>query len=128
MKKILLAFLLILGACSQNNPDKIKPGSYKMLNSMYDVPTILLFSEDGSLSGKVVNVIMGKYELNGNNIIINPTGTTMMMGSEKEMDAEQNFIKALMLVKTFKMHENRLSLILENGTELIFEPYTEPKE
>ena len=128
MKKILFMLMFLLAACSQNNSDTLKIGSYKMLNSMHDVPVILSFSEDGSLNGKVVNIIMGQYELKGNNIVISPTGTTMMMGPQQEMEAEQNFIQALLLVKSYKMQGNNLILEMENGSEMGFEPYVEPKE
>ena len=128
MKRLLFAALLLLGACVENNVDTLKPGTYKMLNSMHNVPVLLSFSEDGNVNGKVVNVIMGKYETIGNTITINPTGTTMMMGPEKEMDAEQNFIQALLLVKTFKMQDNKLILEMDNGSNMEFEPYSEPKE
>ena len=99
-----------------------------MVNSMHNVPVTISFDKDGNLNGKVVNVIMGKYEINGNSITINPTGTTMMMGPEKEMDAEQNFIQALLLVKNFEMQDNKLILKMDNGNDMVFEPYTEPKE
>ena len=128
MKKILFVLAFLLAACSQNSSDTLKTGSYKMLNSMHNVPVILSFSEDGSLNGKVVNIIMGQYELNGNNIVISPAGTTMMMGPEKEMEAEQNFIQALLLVKSYKMQDNKLILEMENGSQMVFEPYVENKE
>ena len=126
MKKILFSLIILLGACSQS--DSLKTGTYKMVNSMHNVPVTISFDKDGNLNGKVVNVIMGKYEINGNSIAINPTGTTMMMGPEKEMDAEQNFIQALLLVKNFEMQDNKLILKMDNGNDMVFEPYTEPKE
>ena len=128
MKKIFFAFILLLTACSQNSADTLKTGSYKMRNSMHNVPVILSLSEEGNLNAKVVNVIMGQYKINGDIININPTGTTMMMGPEKEMEAEQNFIQALLLVKTYEMQGNNLVLKMENGAEMIFEPYSEKEE
>lgn len=127
MKKILFAILILLGACSQDNAMTLKTGSYKLKNSMHNVPTILTLSKDGKLNAKVVNVIMGEYTTSQDNITITLGGTTMMMGPQEEMEAEQNFIKALLLIRKYKMQESNLVLILENGGELIFEPYTEPK-
>ena len=128
MKKILFAIMFLLSACSQNNSDTFKVGSYKMLNSMHNVPVMLSFAEDGSLNAKVVNIIMGQYELNGNNLIIIPSGTTMMMGPKKDMETEQNFIQSLLMVKSYKMQENNLVLEMENGSSMIFEPHNKPNE
>ena len=99
MKKILIAALLLLGACSQDNAMTLKTGSYKLKNSMHNVPTILTLSKDGKLNAKVVNVIMGEYTTSQDNITITPGGTTMMMGPQEEMEAEQNFIQALPLIR-----------------------------
>lgn len=128
MKKILFAIALFLCACSQNEAAILKTGTYKLIDSMHGVFTTITLSKDGRFSGKVVNTIMGQYTTNGDNLTINPTGTTMMMGPEKDMVSEQNFIQALLLVKKYKMQENNLILILENGGELIFEPYKETNE
>jgi heat shock protein HslJ len=95
---------------------------------MHNVPVMLSFAEDGSLNAKVVNIIMGQYELNGNNLIIIPSGTTMMMGPKKDMETEQNFIQSLLMVKSYKMQENNLVLEMENGSSMIFEPHNKPNE
>ena len=128
MKKILVALMFLLSACSQEAEVGIKTGSYKLLKSMFDTTTTITLSKDGKFTGMVTNIIMGQYKTTGNNISIELTGTTMMMGPEKEMIAEHNFIQALSLIRTFRMQKNNLVLILENGGELVFEPYEEPKE
>ena len=120
MKKIFLAALLFLCSCSQDTQDTLKIGTYKLTNSMHNAHSTLAFSDDGRVTGKVVNTIMGQYTTNGDNITINPTGTTMMMGPENDMVSEQNFIQALLLVKRYKMQDKNLVLILENGGELVF--------
>ena len=128
MKKMLLAALLLLGACSQNETAALKVGTYKLTNTMHNAHTTLAFSEDGRITGRVVNTIMGQYETKSDTITITPTGTTMMMGPQEEMEAEQNFIQALLLVKKYRMQGNNLVLILDNGGELVFEPFVEAKE
>lgn len=128
MRKILFSIFMFLSACSQNETTTLKTGTYKLTDSMHNALTTISFSDDGRVTAKVVNIIMGQYKTNGDNITINPTGTTMMIGPEKDMDAEQNFIQALVLIKKYKTQGNNLVLILENGGELIFEPYIEPKE
>ena len=125
---MLLAALLLLGACSQNETAALKVGTYKLTNTMHNAHTTLAFSEDGRITGRVVNTIMGQYETKSDTITITPTGTTMMMGPQEEMEAEQNFIKALLLVKKYRMQGNHFVLILDNGGELVFEPFVEAKE
>ncbi len=126
MKKILFTFFLLLCAC--NNSSGLGYGTYKMINSPDNVPVILTLAKDGKLNAKVVNIIMGQYTTSGNVITINPAGSTMMMGPQKEMDVEQNFVQSLLLVKTFKMQDDKLVLEMEDGSNMVFEPYSEPNE
>ena len=44
---------------------------------------------------------------------------------EKDMEAEQNFIQVLPMIKTYKMQNKKLILITERGYELIFAPINE---
>ena len=125
MKKIILATVAFLASCGVKDEQSFVAGTYKLIDSMHDVPTIMSFSEDGKMNGKIVNVIMGEYTIQKNNITITPTGTTMMMGPEKDMEAEQNFIQVLPMIKTYKMQNKKLILITEKGYELIFAPINE---
>ncbi len=119
MKKIFLSLVFFLLACS--DVEGFKTGTYKMLNSPNDVPVTLSFADDGSLNAKVVNVIMGNYEIKGNALTIILGGTTMMMGPQKEMEAEQIFMQILIAVKSYKTKEESLELITEDGKSFIFE-------
>lgn len=119
MKKIFLSLVFFLLACS--DVEGFKTGTYKMLNSPNDVPVTLSFADDGSLNAKVVNVIMGNYEIKGNALTIIPGGTTMMMGPQKEMEAEQIFMQILIAVKSYKTKGESLELITEDGKSFIFE-------
>ena len=109
MKKIFLVFTLFLLAC--NGSEVFKSGTYKMVNSPNGAPIILSFNDDGTINAKVVNIIMGNYKIEGNNLTIMPGGTTMMMGPKKEMEAEQIFIQMLPEVKSYEMKDDRLELI-----------------
>ena len=113
------------------NPDLtswLKPGSYKLVDSLNNVPTILNLGEDGRFSGKIVNNMMGNYELTGKSgIKFSQAATTMMMGPQEAMEAEQNFLQILPKIKSYKMQGNYLVLVTDNGGELVFEPYT-PKQ
>ena len=118
MKKIFLALSFLLAAC--NSPENFKVGTYKMVNSPNDVPITMSFSKDNNLNAKVVNIIMGQYEVKDSSITIIPGGTTMMMGPEKEMEAEQIFMQMLLAIKSYKMSGTQLELITEDGKSLMF--------
>ena len=123
MKKIFLALAFLLAAC--NSSDSFKTGTYKMVNSPNDVAITLSFAKDKSLNAKVVNIIMGQYEVKDNTITITPGGATMMMGPEKEMEAEQIFLQMLLTIKSYKMAGNRLELITEDEKTLLFDKVEE---
>ena len=127
MKKLVLALVLFLAACGSEQ-ETLKPGSYKLVDSLNNVPTILNLGEDGRFSGKIVNNMMGNYELTGKSgIKFSPVATTMMMGPQDAMESEQNFLQILPKIKSYKMQGNYLVLVTDNGGELVFEPYT-PKQ
>ncbi len=128
MKKFALALLLFLAACGADDSQKLKPGSYKLTDSLNNVPTVVTFAEDGRFNGKVVNNMMGSYTLGDDNTItFSPIATTMMMGPQEAMEAEQNFLQILPRIKSYKMQGKYLVLVTDNGGELVFEPYT-PQE
>lgn len=129
MKKIIIGTLMMLAACSGNSEDGFKTGSYKLTDSLNDVLTTLTFAEDGKVNGKVINYLMGTYTLGNNrSITFGNLASTMMMGPEEAMEAEQNFLQILPKVKSYKMQGDFLVLVTDNGGELIFEPYTLPVE
>lgn len=125
MKKLALGLLMLLAACTSDQTPAFKSGSYKLVDSLNNVPTTITFSADGKVNGKVVNYMMGSYTLGKDNAItIGPLATTMMMGPEEAMEAEQNFLQILPKVKSYKTQGNYLVLVTDNGGELLLEPYT----
>jgi heat shock protein HslJ len=126
MKKLVISLVLFLFACSSEQVEVFKVGSYKMVDSLNNVPTIIHFSEDSKFSGKVVNNIMGSYTIGKNkSLSFGDAATTMMMGPEEAMEAEQNFLQILPKIRSYKMQGNYLALITENGGQLLFEPFSE---
>ena len=120
MKKIFLAVSFLLMAC--NSSESFKTGTYKMVNSPNETPIIISFNDDGTINAKVVNIIMGSYKVENNNLIIMPGGSTMMMGPQKEMEAEQYFLQVLPDVQSYKIIDNHLELFTSDNKQLIFEP------
>lgn len=128
MKKLVLGVLMFLAACTGEQTPAFKTGSYKLVDSLNNVPTTITFNSDGKVSGKVVNNMMGSYTLGNNNSInISPMATTMMMGPEEAMEAERNFLQILPKIKSYKTQGEYLVLVTDNGGELLLEPYT-PEE
>ena len=119
MKKIFFAITFFLIAC--NSPESFKVGTYKMLNSPNEAPITLSFNADGTINAKVVNIIMGNYKVENNNLVIMPGGSTMMMGPQKEMEAEQIFMQMLPNVRSYKINDNILELITYDNKQLKFE-------
>ena len=126
MKKILFILMFLLCAC--NNSSSLKYGTYKMINSPDNVPIIMTFDKDGRLNVKIVNIIMGQYTIDGEKIVINPAGSTMMMGPKNEMEAEQKFIQTLIMINSYKMDGDNLELNVEDGSKLLFAPYEDPEK
>ncbi len=125
MRILTVALLMMLAACSGEDVAPLKTGSYKLVDSLNNIPTIVSFAENGRFNGKVVNNMMGSYKLGDNGrISFSPIATTLMMGPEDAMEAEQNFLQILPRIKSYKMQGNYLVLITDNGGELVFEPHT----
>ena len=121
MKKF-LALCLFLVACSAE-PSVFKPGTYKLINFPLKNDLTISFSDDGKINGKVVNYYMGHYELKENNsILLSQIGSTMMMGPEEDMKAEQELMQMLEKIKKYEVQEKYLTLIDSEGNKLILEP------
>ena len=123
MKKIFLAVSFLLMAC--NSSESFKTGTYKMVNSPNETPIIISFNDDGTINAKVVNIIMGSYKVENNNLIIMPGGSTMMMGPVKDMETEQNFFKFMNTVNNYEINENNLTLTGKDGSFMKFEKIQE---
>ncbi len=120
MKKIwALLMVMFLAACSKPT---FKGYEYVLSPTADNMAITLAFSEkDNRFYGKAVNNYFGTYEATGNQIKLNQVGATMMMGAPEEMAAERNYLTQLSEVRTYRIADNYLTLILENGKELLFE-------
>lgn len=121
MKKMLSVFALVLLMCGCSEKAGFIGKNYQLQNAQNGVKVTLAFAADEPrYFGAVVNRYFGTYELNGSKIKFGPAGVTMMMGPEKEMEAEQNFLGILPHIVSYKMVGSSLVLITDNGQELGF--------
>ena len=122
MKKIAAIICLLLAACT-SEPLKFTPGTYEIINFPQKNGLTISFSADGKVNGKVVNYYMGNYELKENNgISLEQIGTTMMMGPENEMKAEQELLQQLEKIKSYEVQEKYLVLKDSDGLQMILKP------
>jgi heat shock protein HslJ len=123
MKKILsiLTSLLFLTACQKEVPS-IRGNEYILTETPENVEITLAFApNENRFFGKAVNRYFGTYQIDGNQLILGAVGSTMMMGPEKAMDAEQQYFQDLARVKTFQVTEDTLTITLSNDKKLIFQ-------
>lgn len=122
MKKILsiiTAILLLIG-CQKEEPT-IRGNEYILINTPDNVEITLAFApNENRFFGKAVNRYFGTYKIDGQRLILGAIGSTMMMGPEKAMEAEQEYFQDLARVSTFQVTENDLTITLSNNKKLIF--------
>lgn len=120
-KPILLAMAMMLFACnsSQELPaDRL----YKLNNAKNDAEITISFNpQDGRVAGKAaVNRYFGTYKTDGNKITLGPVGSTMMMGPQPLMEAEQDYLQTLPKVTSFAVEGDSLTLTASDGRKLVF--------
>ena len=124
-KKLLCVLIMALGLTACTKSENIEGNEYVMLDAPNGAEITLMFSDtDNRASGKVVNRYFGTYTIDGNKLTFGPMASTMMMGPRDLMEAEQNYLKELPKVKTFKLEGNKLKLYTEDDKELVFDEMT----
>lgn len=131
MKKFILGLILVLSfvGCSSLVPkqnDKLVGKEYVLATTNEDYKISLNFSEENFFGFAGVNNYFGKFSTDENNIYLGNVGVTMMAGPEKVMLAEQNFLKDLNEVKTFKSTKDKLTLFTSTGKTLVFKLVERP--
>lgn len=123
MKKFLgvMGMAMVMAACTAQG-DSFRGKDYKMQNAMNDAEITLGFSaKNDRFFGSVVNRYFGTYKVEGNNIEFSPAGTTLMMGPEPLMEAEQAYLSSLPQIKTFALEDKKLILKAADGKEYVFD-------
>lgn len=135
MKKIFVGLLLLLGmvGCTSVNPkstsktEVLVGKQYVLVQQGKDFQITLNFAEDNIFGFAGVNHYFGKYELDGNRIIIGEAGCTKMAGPEDAMQAEFDYLSKLGKVDTFEVTETGLVITTEKGEKLEFKLIEAPK-
>lgn len=121
MKKILAVLILALGLTACGKPATPKGNDYQLTNAPENADITLAFSgDDNRYFGKVVNRYFGTYTIEGDKLTFGPTASTMMMGPENLMKAEQQYLGNLATVQSFKINGDQLTLTLSDNNTLVF--------
>ena len=122
----IMLMMLFLTACGKPT---FKGNYYVLSTSPADMPISILFSADeDQFGGEALNSYFGTYETDGSKITFSHLGSTKMMGPPKQMEEEMKYFEELSQVRSYRIADNYLVLILENGKELLFDKKEQPKQ
>ncbi len=114
---------LALAACGESstqNPELLKGANF--ISAQPDANIILSFdSQEMRVYGRVVNLYNGAYTVDGDKIKFDGFATTMMMGPTEAMETESEYFQFMPTVEKYELSDGKLTLIGENGKEIIFE-------
>lgn len=120
--KYLTAIILSLFTLTGCGEQTFKGNTYTLTTSPENMPITISFdANENKYYGKAVNNYFGNYVQDKNHLKLIPAGTTMMMASPTEMQAETVYFKELEQVEKFKVADKYLVLILKNNKELLFQ-------
>ncbi|MBQ8251705.1 MAG: META domain-containing protein [Alphaproteobacteria bacterium] len=125
MKKLFLFLpLFLLNAC-QNNAHSLNGTAYQF--QLNETPILIAFDKnENRYYGKVVNNYFGNFTQTGNKITFQETGSTMMMGPEKAMKAEQEWFKTISQISSYSQSKNALIFTLKDGSQIKLNKTTFP--
>ena len=122
MKKTICAVLasMMLCACSAKS-DKLNGNKY-VNDSNKGVEISLSFAEDENrMFGEVVNNYFATYTVDGNKLVFNGIGSTMMMGPEDAMKVEREYFNFMNESPIeYSVSGDTLTLKNKKGETLVF--------
>lgn len=132
MKKIFVGLMLVLGmiGCTSSKVGKTETlagKQYVLVQQGKDYQITLNFAEDNLFGFAGVNHYFGKYQLDGNKLVIGEAGCTKMAGPEDAMKAEFDYLSRLGKVATYEVTETGLIITTEAGEKLEFKLVEAPK-
>ena len=120
MKKLLSLFAVLgLFACAGKQVSL--DGEYVMLNAPEDAEITIGFEGERFFGKAAVNNYFGSFTKTDKTIKFGPAGSTMMMGPQEQMEAEQKYLAQLPKVKSFKLDGKKLTLYTSDDQELVYE-------
>lgn len=133
MKKCLLVLFVIclaVSACASREDTVPLIGSWRLtaygpasspIPAVPDVDAILIFGEDGSLTGSTgCNQLGGEYTVTGDQITFDAIVSTLIACPDLQMAQEDVILQVLTDTASFNIEGNTLT-IMDNGMLLVFE-------
>lgn len=93
---------------------------YIYLNNGIKTNITLTFSENGIFGFGGVNRYFAGYKVENNNIKFSPIGSTMMAGSEENMQLERRYFDLLNNVEKIKVFKSKIVLCTKNNKKMKF--------
>ena len=133
MKKLLslvLGAMFMITACNKNTAETFAGKEYKLADANPGVEITLGFAtNEPRFFGKAaVNRYFGNYTVEGDKLKLSAAGSTMMAGPKELMEAEQNYLKALGMVESYKLNGKKLAIKTSDGKTLVFDEIGRVKE
>ena len=118
MKKVYCLWLVVFSllGCSNQTIPNIKGKTFIQNNSNY---TISFDAKENKFYGKALNNYFGTYKLEKNQLTLELTGSTMMMGSPQDMKNETIYFENLSKINSYILNNKTLTL-KGNHIELIY--------
>ena len=112
---------LALAACGENGqtPELLKGANFVSAQPGVDI-TLSFDPNEMRVYGRVVNLYNGGYTADGDEIKFDGFASTMMMGAPEAMETETEYFQFMPTVETYEYSDGKLTLIGENGKEIVF--------
>ena len=123
----LIATIIFFSACHKaETPQSFIDKEYIMQNAPSGAKITIGFEGEGNrfFGESGVNRYFGIFVKHGETIRFTPMGSTMMMGPQEHLEAEQKYLQALSKVTAFKLEEHKLFLYTNDKQELEFNEIT----
>jgi len=118
MRRLILLLLLFFTACK---PDvSVRGKEYNLVTETGLVITLGFDAHTDRYFGKAVNRYFGKYQASRNKMMFTPPASTMKMGPEDDMMAEEKYFNDLSHVKSYQITDKNLILVLSDNSTLHF--------
>ena len=101
------------------NPEVLKGLNFVSAQPGVDI-TLSFDPNEMRVYGGVVNRYNGAYTADGDNIKFEGFASTMMMGAPDAMETETEYFQFMPTVETYEYSDGKLTLIGENGKEIVF--------